>query len=91
MEFIDDVILTNHAGKEEYKFVASFPERINVYHYTTYKTSLSGKLVEGWLCCSEGWHLKSDGKWHETVRCGFKQGRVADTVEDIIQFYSTSL
>lgn len=91
MVFADDVfILTNHDGKEEYKFVASFPERIDVYHYTTYKSPLSGKLVEGWLCCSEGWHLK-DGKWHETVQCGFKQGRVADTVEDIIQLYSASL
>lgn len=72
----------NNTGLEEYKFVTPYKNRIYVYHNTT----LDG-LNNVWLCCTEGWILKEDGKWHETISCGWKPDRIVATVEDIFDCY----
>ena len=69
--------------KGDYKFVVK-SNMVMVYHYTTYKTPSHGKL---WLSCSEGWVLCNDGKYHEIINCGWKQGRIAETLEDIYNCY----
>lgn len=71
----------NKVGLENYKFVTPYENVIYVYH----KTLLNEENV--WLCCTEGWSLKSDGKWHETISCGWKPDRIANSIEDIFNFY----
>lgn len=72
----------DNTGLENYKFFTPYEKSIYVYHYTT----LDG-FSKVWLCCTEGWELKDDGKWHEPISCGWKPDRIADTVEDIFNFY----
>lgn len=69
-------------GLENYKFVTPYEGAIYVYN----KTTLDG-IRPIWLCCTEGWRLKNDGKWHESISCGWKPDRIANTVEDIFNFY----
>lgn len=74
----------NREGLENYRFVSLYGT-ISVYHHTEYRSPL-GKNTEGWLCCTEGWNKRDDGKWYETIQCGFKSRRV-DTIEDIFDAY----
>lgn len=76
----------NPNGLEKYKFTMPSRAQVLVYHYTEYKSPF-GKPTEDWLCCTEGWYLRDDGKWHETVRCGFSPDRVVDTINDIFDVY----
>ena len=71
----------NNTGLNDYKFVTPYKNAIYVYH----KNKMNGR--ELWLCCTEGWRLKPDGKWHETISCGWKSDRIADTVENIFDYY----
>ena len=66
---------------------AANPSIIYPEKRSNHLTPLQGRRVSGWLSCSEGWHLRDDGRWHETVNCGWLPGRIADTVEDIINLY----
>lgn len=82
-----ELVPVENNGLEDYKFVMPFHGAIFVYHKTEHKTPLHGRIVTDWLCCTEGWHLKADGKWHETIYCGWKPDRVVDTIEDIFNLY----
>ena len=75
------------SGLEDYKFIMPYEGTIFVYHNVVHKMPLYGRTAKDWLCCTEGWHLKSDGKWHETIHCGWKPDRVVDTMEDIFNHY----
>ena len=88
MSYIDskEIIPKNKKGLENYKFVSPFPDRIFVYRKTTY--TLRNKQFNDWLCCTEGWKLKNDNKWHETISCGWKPDRIADTLEELFAYYS---
>lgn len=77
---------TNRKGLEDYHFLTLYGT-IYVYHYIEYEKPLYGKTTKKWLCCTEGWHKRSDGKWYETVQCGWEKSRVADTIEDIFNYY----
>lgn len=88
MSYIDstEIIPKNKKGLENYKFVSPFENMIYVYHNTAYKSPF-GKTTKGWLCCTEGWKLKDDNKWHETISCGWKTDRIVDTLEDVFNCY----
>lgn len=88
MSYIDkpELVPKDKTGLEDYKFVTPYQGVIYVYHNTSYK-SPHGRPATGWLCCTEGWRLREDGKWHETISCGWKPDRVVDTVEDIFKCY----
>jgi hypothetical protein len=73
----------------DYKFKILYGT-LYVYHYTEFRLPISGTLSNDWLCCTEGWNLKDDGKWHETVRCGSRPDRVVDTIDDVISCYVDS-
>ena len=80
------IIPQNTAGLEDFEFVQQTTGTILVYHHTEYKTPLRSVPTKIWLCCSEGWRLKN-GKWHETIQCGWKPDRVVDTLEDVFNCY----
>lgn len=77
-----EIKLNDKTGLENYKFVTPYKGAIYVYR----KTTLDG-IRSIWLCCTEGWKLKPEGKWHETISCVWKPDRIADTVDDIFDFY----
>lgn len=85
-KYSKEIIPDDMEGLENFKFVELYGI-IYVYHFTLFRTPLSGREVKGWLCCTEGWKLKSDGKYHETIRCGFMPDRVVDTMADIFDYY----
>ena len=82
-----EIVPENKTGLEDCKFVSPFPNTIYVYYRTTFDSPLSKKQITDWLCCTEGWKLKDDGKWHETVSCGWKPDRIADTLEELFNYY----
>lgn len=75
----------NTEGLEKYRFFYN-NGIIFVYHYTRYKTPLHGKSKEGWLCCTEGWRQRDDGKWYESLNCGFRSRNV-QTLDDVFNVY----
>lgn len=81
-----EIIPENKSGIENFKFVSPYEGVIYVYHNIKY-SSPSGHKSKVWLCCTEGWRLKEDNKWHETINCGWKPDRIVDTVDDIINCY----
>ena len=56
---------TNKKGLEDYHFL-TLCGTIFVYHYIEYKKPLGG-MTKNWLCCTEGWNKRADGKWYETI------------------------
>ena len=82
-----ELIPEEKRGLEHYKFVVPSPGTIYVYKNSNYRSPLNGLSSEDWLCCTEGWHRKEDGVWHETVHCGWKPDRIAKTIEDIFDHY----
>lgn len=89
MSYIDskEIVPKSKNGLEDYKFVSPYENKIFVYHKTTY--TLRNKQFNSWLCCTEGWTLKSDNKWHETISCGWKPDRIVDDLEDVFSCYRT--
>ena len=82
-----ELVPKDNTGLENYKFVTPYHGVVYVYHKTTFNSPLCGNETAGWLCCTEGWSLREDNKWHETVSCGWKPDRVVDTIEDIFNYY----
>lgn len=80
-----EIYPVNKVGLEDYKFVIQYG-RLWVYHNVEHKTP-HGEKTKGWLSCSEGWDKRPDGKWYETVQCGWGKSRVAETMEDIFDYY----
>ena len=71
--------------KGNYKFIIN-DYRVRVYQFTEFRTAYRGETAVDWLCCSEGW-IFNNNQWNEIVNCGWKPGRVAKTVDDIINYY----
>lgn len=78
---------TNRKGLEDYHFLTLYGT-IFVYHYIKHQRPRGGTTTN-WACCTEGWNKRSDGKWHETIRGGWYKSRVAETIEDIFDYYRT--
>ena len=68
---------------EDYVACCLYPEHINIYHYTEYKTPLKGNVKEGWLSCG-AWYLREDGKYFDSNNYYGRGLGTADSIEEII-------